>query len=132
MSRLQRKVPMKRSHWSRARDAWPKKQRKPLRPKKDPAYERAVATWWKGHDGQCEMMLTTSGELAPKDSPQDQYVRCVRAANQRPHHMKKRGKFKCDISTFMGLCDHHHIFCVHEDEEQARRLGYLTDRPAKS
>lgn len=115
-----------------------RKARKPLRRSKpDPVYEKAVREWWSGHDERCEMRYNHEGIHLPRvpdgfdPSKTIDTFRCSRAANPRPHHMKRRGKFKCDINTFLGLCRACHIDWLHNNEEEARRLGYLTDRKPK-
>lgn len=113
-----------------------------------PEYNRAVKEWWAGHDHQCEMRryyiqgpaIGIPLERVKNDMNDGYYYpgtrdgtngRCQRSANPRPHHSKKRGKFLCDKSTFLGLCDSCHLIWLHNNEEEARRVGYLTDRPAK-
>lgn len=115
-----------------------RKARKPLaRSKHDPIYEKAVREWWAGHDGRCEMRYDAEGVHLPRVpdgfDPRKTIdpFRCYREANPRPHHSKKRGKFKSDKSTFLGLCDSCHLVWLHNNEEEARRLGYLTDRKPK-
>lgn len=118
------------------------KPRKPLRPVskklavKNVEYEAAVKEWWKSHDHRCEMMFTHTGErvhrLTGLDPMESEVHQCFNLAQNRPHHMKRRGKFLCDKSTFLGLCRSCHIDWLHNNEEEARRLGYLLDRPEKS
>lgn len=119
------------------RDGTEWKPRKPLRKvsqrraKENVIYEAAVKEWWAGHDHRCEMRLGNLSDDVhyPRYMPDSR--RCPNRANPRPHHLKKRGKFLCDKSTFMALCDSCHVGWLHNNEEEARRLGYLTDRKPK-
>ena len=40
------------------------------------------------------------------------------------HHVKRRGKYLCDVSTFRSLCRLHHSF-IHNNPEWAFRSGWL-------
>lgn len=40
------------------------------------------------------------------------------------HHKKTREYHLCDVSVFMSCCDYHHRW-IHENDKEARELGYL-------
>jgi hypothetical protein len=69
-------------------------------------YAKAKRIWWKQHDGRCEMLfLPFDGfQDTPTEITDAVGLRCTRPAERNPHHMKLRGKFLCDITTFLGLC----------------------------
>lgn len=108
----------------------------PKRAKLNREYERVVQEWWTGHDGQCEFRFWVQSKWhdagpSPRTYLEPSTRRCPNKAERRPHHMKKRGRYLCAKETFLGLCFPCHIGWLHNNEEEARRLGYLLDRPAK-
>lgn len=120
-----------------------RKPRKPL-PKvsargkaRNAEYAKAKAAWLaNGGAGDCEMVYVwkdqaTSQELVRGPRGSDG-CGCGNKPSRSPHHLKRRaGPLLCDIRFFCALCPADHRW-VHDNEEEARRLGYLLDRPAKS
>ncbi len=73
-------------------------------------YERTVRLW------RLERMAL--------DKFRCQFEGCTKKADKSPHHMKHRGKYLCDASTFMAVCMSHHQWITNNGKE-AEKLGYL-------
>jgi hypothetical protein len=87
-------------------------------------YERVVRIW-QAHrqklDGfRCQFIYADGRRCTKK---------CV---GKRPHHTKGRGKYLCDVLTFLALdCALHHHRWVHDHPKEAAERGLLIREYAK-
>lgn len=78
-------------------------------------YERAVRQW--------------RAFRTKLDGFQCQYVydsgrRCQKKAHKRPHHIKRRGPYLCDLRWFMATCLPHHDH-IEKHGKESERKGYI-------
>lgn len=127
---LKRKQPLRRATYvSKPRPPLPRQS--PKRKARNAEYEAAVQQWRAGHDGRCEMRFDQAGypiSYRPVGSLRVSFLRCQRSAGPRPHHMARRGRNLCNVTTFMGVCQQCHDW-IHSHTREARRLGYLITAP---
>jgi hypothetical protein len=77
-------------------------------------YEKLKKIWWPLHP-RCEFVDPKTGK------------QCRRKSSPRPHHIKRRGRYLCDTTTWMGICEgagSHHAW-IHDNEKEAEAIGYL-------
>lgn len=76
-----------------------------------------VAAYLKAHP-QCEFMMTVT-------CCQNELIQCSRPSTN-VHHIRGRGKYTLDVTTFMACCTYHHPFYIHfGNPREAREKDYL-------
>jgi hypothetical protein len=84
----------------------------PKRQSLESIYREQKKVWHPKHP-RCEFVDPETG------------AQCRKRSSQRPHHKKKRGRFLCDTTTWMAVCEHPHHARIHDNEKEAYRHGWL-------